>query len=132
MHLLAGGALHGKTIAAASRPATRAVLWAPAVNHDWLAPGRYHGQALNALDRLSLMYNTNDPVMKRYHLGEPGGHPIALGFQGFASLCQLGEAAQRVEHQDAAACVGKSHELVRYCAVESIMQNARKQVFWQA
>jgi hypothetical protein len=130
MHLLAGGILHGKTLTPGTRPATRAVLWAPAVHNDWLLPGHYHGNAMNALDRISVMYNTKDPVMKRYHMGEPGGHPTALGFSGFSSLAQFGSISDRVEQQEVCQLIGKSHELVQYAGTESIVSKARKQVFW--
>ena len=61
----------------------RAVLMAAAVDNDWLLPGHQHGLALTQVDRLLLLNNPCDNVLKRYRFLAPY-RPQALGYTGLA------------------------------------------------
>ncbi|HEV3343168.1 MAG TPA: hypothetical protein VG125_22535, partial [Pirellulales bacterium] len=50
-----------------ARPPFNVVLISAAVDNDWLLPGRQLDLALSQVDRLLLINNTSDRLLKRYH-----------------------------------------------------------------
>lgn len=84
LHALAGGRLAGRQVQ--NLPITGANvkvgLVAPAIESTWLMSGDYHGQATENMERLLLLYNRRDAVLKRYWLIERVRRQTALGFSG--------------------------------------------------
>ena len=69
LHLAGGGTLGRFQLADAnSRPpnSVRVVLLAAAMDNYWWLPGRYHGECFSQVDRLLLLYNSCDPVLRFY------------------------------------------------------------------
>ena len=84
LHALAGGRLGGRSLPgpAVKGAGVRVGLIAPAVESRWLGIGGYHRLAAHNMDRLALLYNRRDAVLKRYWLLEKSPRQIALGTVG--------------------------------------------------
>jgi hypothetical protein len=88
LHALAGGQLSGRRLP--DPPLTganvRVGLVAPAIESSWLSGNGYHGRATKNMERLLLLYNRRDVVLKRYWLIEKVRRETALGFSGPSSF----------------------------------------------
>lgn len=124
-HLLAGGSLSGLQVvdpaAAIDRPASHVYL-APAFESGWLAPCRYHGKAMDQIDRLLTTTNPRDPAMRWYPLLSKAITERALGFAGPTGLPR--RMANRVQLLSVQGAVGKSHDLQDYLASPGLMRAA--------
>jgi hypothetical protein len=125
-HLIAGGSLSGVSLneverSAAQRP-LRGVFLAAAEDACWLAPGRYHGQAMESLETLLLTKNPRDPAMKYYKFVPKKPDPPALGGVGPIGLSP--DARPRVVTKDVTSSVGRSHDLFDYLAAPGVASGA--------
>lgn len=127
LHLVGGGRLNGHTEGrVVPRLPFRVVLMAAAVNNDWLLPGRYHGRAFLQTDKALVLYNSCDPVLKRYHFLEKCRRPRALGFTGLATC---GGLPEHVAQRDVCCVVGRSHREANYFCSSGLMDLARRCFF---
>jgi hypothetical protein len=115
LHILAGGVLHGYALPAPPTPRTplRAILVAAALHNDWLAEGRYHGRALEIVDRMLLINNSCDSALKRYRFVDTSLSAEALGYTGPVGWSPHYQKLQQV---DACCDLGKSHDWELYLA----------------
>ncbi len=117
LHLLAGGSLEGRTLPPehlTPRRPMRAAMMAPAFHNNWLMPGAFHARALTQLERLIVLYNPRDPVLRRYRIVSPTSAPQALGYTGLMGLERLGPLARRVEQWNVSDEVGRRHDEQRH------------------
>ena len=126
MHLFTHG---GTRKMALSRQAPmRTVFSAPAMaNCDLSRGGRYRG-AMNQVDRMLMMYNSQDPILKRYSLVVPHSHPQALGYTGLRSAIPGGTKIRQI---DVAPVVGRSHYEPRYMQNSGLLAEMRRCLLWQ-
>ncbi|MCG8653557.1 MAG: alpha/beta hydrolase [Pirellulales bacterium] len=117
LHALAGGRLGGRRLPG---PAVTGAdidvgLVAPAIGSDWLVPRAYHGRASNNLDRLVLLYNRRDAVLKRYWLIDRMRGSDAMGYRGVQTV-GLGADGSRVSvrSRDCSCHVGRQHAELNY------------------
>ena len=84
LHALAGGALGGRRLSTVPLVGAnvRVGLVAPAIESNWLGGRGYHRMATKNIERMVLMYNRRDVVLKRYWLIERVRSETALGFSG--------------------------------------------------
>lgn len=83
MHALAGGILCGRTLNEGESPKEiRISLMAAAIDRNWLLPNSRHGKAAESISSIVNLYNSNDPVLQRYHLIGAEHHAIAAGVAG--------------------------------------------------
>jgi hypothetical protein len=91
MHLVAGGKILGcslddfageKISSEEYRRKYRVSLAAPALDRSWISPGKQHGMAMDSIDRLVNLYNSKDPVLRRFRFVDLA-RPIAAGLTGF-------------------------------------------------
>jgi hypothetical protein len=132
LHLVAGGALcdlHLQDLPAV-KPA-RVVLVAAGLHNYWLLPGNFHGQALDQTDEMLILYNSQDIVLKRYHLLEKGSRPRALGYTGLCTGQGYAAVADRVTQVDSRWYVGRSHREMSYFCSPALMELARRFLLWQ-
>ncbi len=81
LHILHGGALAGRRLETPVFRCMRVSLFAPAFDRDSLtASGRYN-QALYGVERIVNLYNSRDPVLRRFRFFDRD-RPIAAGFAG--------------------------------------------------
>jgi hypothetical protein len=133
LHLAGGGVLNGRVLPAApgSRQiAARAVFLAPAIDDDWLLPGRRHGLALTQVDRLWASFNPCDPVLKRYHIIVKHDNPTALGFAGPAPGPWPAEYSERLDAENVCAEIGKTHWMENFISSPTIAARIRQYALW--
>jgi hypothetical protein len=132
-HLVGGGTVAGRSLPVAQcgdRRHLRVVAIAAAMDNDALLPNRAHGEAIHELDRMLLVYNSCDPVLRRYYLAADG-HPHALGFTGLVCPYQLGKAAKRIDEMDAAWWIGRTHDWDAYARSTTIVDKVRRFALWE-
>jgi pimeloyl-ACP methyl ester carboxylesterase len=61
-------------------------LIAPAVDKNWLLPNGRYGKATSSINDFVNMYNSRDPVLRRYKFIDRLSRPIAGGFVGFDGI----------------------------------------------
>ncbi|HEY4233251.1 MAG TPA: hypothetical protein VGM76_07480 [Lacipirellulaceae bacterium] len=126
LHILGGGDLGGLTLAARQHPDRQpmnVVLFAAALNSDWLCPGHYHGQAMTQVDRMMLLNNCNDMAMEYYRFSATCGNPQALGLCG--PTCMDAAGAAKIRQRDLSRWVDQ-HDLMCYICAPGVPAD-----FWQ-
>lgn len=91
LHYASGGTVagfHYQSIQApgSTLPRYRVALVAPALDRDWLAPGGKHERALEHVSGLINLYNSRDPILRRFRFIDRLSQPVAAGFAGFIGL----------------------------------------------
>ena len=132
LHLMGGGTLAGRQLPAgvlSQRRPVQLVLMSAAQDNGGLLPGRYHGKALSQVDKMLVLYNSCDPVLKRYRLVTRCSRPEALGYTGMGCPDQLGDVRHRVTEQDLRCMIGKAHDWREFVCNESIMSQVRRYMF---
>lgn len=98
-----------------SQRAFNVVLVSAAVDNDWLLPGRQLDLAMSQVDRLLLVNNSSDWVLKRYHwLYGRRSKVSALGATGLPASAGLASATDKIAQYDAAPIVGRQHGCSAY------------------
>jgi hypothetical protein len=144
LHLLGGGSLAGRTLTAAESPGSppwadaassphprrlRGVLLAPGAESCSLAAGQRHGQALQVVEQLLVLYNSRDSVLHWYPLLYGLRGPTALGHTGVAGY--LAENRGKVSQIDAAAWIGNQHDWQPYLDSPALMGRAAPLLLFQ-
>lgn len=113
------------------RPASpaRVVLYAAALDNTWWFPGGYHDLAVSQVERMLLLYNTADPVLRLYPRLDPRSPTAALGYTGLLRPARLGQDAERLEQANARCQIGKTHDEQAYFASETLMRRVRETLF---
>ena len=132
LHLLGGGPINGQMlpvrITTTQPPPRRAVLLAAAVGRDALAPGHLHSEALSQVDRMVIMINPGDRVLKFFPVLDDDGED-ALGLSGPAGLaCASPELRSRVVLFNVKPYVQKHHLSLEYLKSPEIMACIRDEV----
>jgi hypothetical protein len=117
LHILGGGTSAGRTLATRVHPdrsPVRAVLLAGALDSNALLPRARNGLALTQVERMLVLTNPADEVLKYYRLLYGLGSKIqALGAAGAAGLSSLGTPG-KVVHWNVSRLVGPDHDWTRY------------------
>jgi len=131
LHLLGGGVLGDRQLETrrhAERSGVRVVLLAAAMGDDWLLPGMRYERALSQADRLVVMYNPLDAVLRFYPLMYGRGGPDALGYTGIRNACCLGEDRQKVCELNVSGAVHRGHGWGHYANSPSIIRQLRHEL----
>ena len=117
LHAAAGGALAGRKLS--GEPVVGgpfdAGLVAPAIDSHWLTSHGYHGCATQNLERLVLMYNRRDAVLKRYWLIDRVRGRMALGYSGPTSFADRFDGTRLPVHsRDCSSSIGLQHDELDY------------------
>jgi hypothetical protein len=126
LHILGGGDLGGLALATRQHPDRQpmnAVLFAAALNSDWLCPGHYHGLAMSQVDRMMLLNNCSDLAMEYYRFSTTCGNPQALGLCG--PTCIDAAGAAKIRQRDLSRYVDQ-HDLMSYICAPGVAAD-----FWQ-
>lgn len=100
----------------------RAVLISAAIDHDWLLPGRRLDRALSSVERMLVVTNSTDPVLRRYHwLHGMRSGAVALGYAGLAGGVPKTTIASKIEQVDAASLVGPNHGFMYYFSLPQVV-----------
>ncbi|WP_199169788.1 hypothetical protein [Rhodopirellula bahusiensis] len=117
LHALAGGAigrrrLNEEPVLAANLDVG---LLAPAIQSDWLTPHGYHRLATQNMNRLVLLYNRRDAILKNYWLLSRIRGTSALGYTGPTRFAARYDGSPLpVRSRDCSPTVGKAHSEVDY------------------
>ena len=117
LHLLGGGELGGRSLSPEviqGLAPVRVVLWAAAVESDWLLPGQHNGRALNAVDHILITSNRKDPVLKRHWRINGNRNSTALGYTGMNFSDQLDKLRPVIKQVNVADAVGRHHRWKNY------------------
>jgi hypothetical protein len=117
LHALAGGTLSGRRLP--ESPVTganvRIGLVAPAIESNWLCGNGYHRRATKNMERLLLLYNRRDVVLKRYWLIEKVRRETALGFSGPSCFASRADGTRLpVRSRDCSPSVKLRHSELDY------------------
>jgi hypothetical protein len=126
LHVLAGGEILGQALPDAGNGPPRrhnVVLMAAALDSDWLIPGRRHGLAITQIERLLLLNNYCDWILKRYP--KLCGR-TALGYTGLNTRGALAPYAAKIQQVHAGRYIGKEHALQAYIYSSPLMALARE------
>lgn len=66
-----------------SEPRYRVALVAPAVDRSWLTRGGKHATGMESVSGLINLYNSRDPILRRFRFLDRLSRPVAAGFAGF-------------------------------------------------
>lgn len=124
LHLDAMGTIPGLTFYSPADPREnpyRLGLIAPAVDKNWLTPCGRYCCALSQVDGFINLYNSRDPVLRRFRFVDNASRPIAGGLNGFEglsdprSLTPLASGdSTNVRQYDCGAIIGTTHSEVSY------------------
>ncbi|MDA7904979.1 alpha/beta hydrolase [Rhodopirellula sp.] len=117
LHSLAGGELGGRLLPGPTTTgATVDVgLVAPAIDTYCLSENGYHALATKNLDRLALLYNRRDAVLKRYWLINKVRGRLALGYTGPRSFAPRADGTELpVVARDYSSYIGLRHDELDY------------------
>lgn len=112
LHLSSGGAIRGLQRSPSDFPQSaksqyRVAFLAPAVDRTWLMPSGRHHFAMQRTESVLNLYNSTDPVLRRFRLLAVGSHAVAAGFGGF-----VGNSL--IEQYDCSFCLGRTHDEQSY------------------
>jgi hypothetical protein len=123
LHLVSGGSIRGLHHEGVVGPEEmqslyRVGLVAPAVDRNWLSAGGKHREAMSRVVGLTNLYNSSDPVLRRYRFLDRVTRPMAAGFLGFVgvegrsslSLSEPLVGHPRIRQYDCSGCVGNTHD----------------------
>jgi hypothetical protein len=130
LQLIGGGELENRSIAAGrndQRAPIRTVLLAAAIDDDWLLPGRRYGQALAVVERLVVLVNPQDRVLRFYRFLAPGTGASALGARGLASADDLGPYRAKIEQINVGPLVGVQHAWASYARSPDILEQIKRE-----
>ena len=103
---------------------------AAAQHSHWLRPGHYHENTLAQTDYLLNLFNSCDPVLKRYPLLYRNSDPEALGYTGLYTG-GLDATRTQIEQFDVRNIIGNSHAAMRCLADGYLRDRMRDVLFWK-
>jgi hypothetical protein len=128
LHLLGGGELIGLALEIdpkAPHQMVRAALLAAAEDCDWIVAGHPNGQTIPFVDRMLLLNNGCDSVLKRYPHLERCDHSEALGYVGICGPFD----SRKVEQLDVCCAIGPEHDWARYFYNDSLVADMLPYLF---
>lgn len=117
LHAAGGGMLSGRKLpeAALQNLQINAGLVAPAIDSNWMTETGYHSIATKNLNRLTLLYNHRDAVLKRYWLISKVRGQSALGYTGPTRFGRRFDGTRLpVRARDCSSTVGLHHSEIDY------------------
>jgi len=129
LHLLGGGSLDCRALSQplAKHPNVRVSLVASAFERNLLSFGGKYQLALGQIDKLVNLYNSSDPVLKRFRFIDRG-EPVAAGFLGINARTDSRLTTDpKIVQYDCTRAAGRTHSEVdyyRHCtAIKVSIQN---------
>ncbi len=139
LHLDGGGTLPGTPILPPSGPHApyRVSLVAPAVDRDWLQANGRHRNAMNSVDQLVNLYNSKDPILRRFRFIDSIASPIAAGFAGFEGVANPRSTepligSDRIKQYDCGKQIGSTHSERDYYGECPYFRNAVNNLLWKS
>ncbi len=146
LHLDAGGSIPGYAAVPIPRHDGelnyRLGLVAPALDRNWIESHGRHGLALSHVESMINLYNSRDPILRRFRFIDRLSRPIAAGFAGFAGLTGMEGFADpratsplagqsRIQQFDCGAVIGTTHSEKSYYGECPYFRSMIKHLLWQ-
>ena len=125
LHFASGGTVPGFTHRSVAGPEGiqsqyRVALVAPAVDRDWLAVQGRHSHSMDRVTGLINLYNSRDPILRRFRFIDRLSRPVAAGFAGFIGVGSVENVAnpratqplansERIRQFDCGSIIGTTH-----------------------
>ena len=143
LHALGGGTLCGRTLNEGTYPnEIRVSLMAAAIDRGWLLQGGRHQNASQAISSLVNLYNSNDPILRRYHLISSSSRATAAGVAGIVlprnwlnlppaeGTAVAAPSSLRLRQFDCRSDLGRSHDERSYYRECSCTVHLMDHVLW--
>ena len=143
LHLDAGGVIPGF----ASTPSTnigtsqkyRVGLVAPALDRNWIERNGRHQLALSHVDSLVNLYNSRDPILRRFRFLDRLSRPIAAGFSGFIGVATRVDprattpltGQSRIRQYDCGSIIGTTHSEKSYYSECPYFRSMIQHLLWK-
>lgn len=133
LHLERGGSLAGYSL---SNPVDRCEMYrlsltAPAFDRCRLGPNGTYKYALGNVSRVVSLYNSTDPVLKRFRFVDENYDPVAAGYAGlprYSYYCDSPGAAKicnpEITQYDCKSVVGRTHSEEEYICKSAAFQES--------
>jgi hypothetical protein len=128
-HHLAGGERCGCPSVASSSARLSGVLIAAAVDADWLDSCEPHSLALDRFEKLLLINNCKDRVLRFYKLIDQSKSREALGAVGL--LLPYAKDSAHVQQWEVSHIIGRNHNWYRYIGAPEIMSAIAEYAFYR-
>jgi pimeloyl-ACP methyl ester carboxylesterase len=118
------------------RPTYRVSLVAPAVDRNWLEPCGRYAQAMSRVEHLVNLYNSRDPILRRFRFIDNISRPIAAGFAGLEAVSdppstQPLHGHGRIEQYDCQQAIGGTHNELSYYGECPYFRRAIDNLLWK-
>jgi hypothetical protein len=143
LHLDAGGAIPGLT----SPPTPnqdptikyRVGLVAPAMDRHWLERNGRHQLAMTHVESMVNLYNSKDPILRRFRFIDRISRPIAAGFAGFTGIALLSDprvtspltGQSRIRQYDCGSVIGTTHSEKSYYGECPYFRKVIQHLLWK-
>ena len=143
LHLDAGGVIPG--FATSPMPTQdssmkyRLGLVAPALDRNWLEQNGRHQLAMSHVESLVNLYNSKDPILRRFRFIDRLTSPIAAGFAGFTGLNSLADprataplaGQSRIRQYDCGSGIGTTHSEKSYYGECPYFRTVIEHLLWK-
>lgn len=143
LHLDAGGVIPGfmKLPMPNTDPTMkyRVGLVAPAMDRNWIEKNGRHQMAMTHVESMVNLYNSKDPILRRFRFIDRLSRPIAAGFAGFAGLAALADprvttplaGQSRIQQYDCGSVIGTTHSEKSYYGECPYFRKVIQHLLWK-
>lgn len=146
LHLDASGIIPGySTVPIPRNDASlnyRVGLVAPALDRTWIESNGRHRLALTHVDSMINLYNSRDPILRRFRFIDRLSRPIAAGFSGFTGFTGIAALADprataplsgqsRIRQYDCGSVIGTTHSEKSYYGECPYFRNIIQHLLWK-
>lgn len=149
LHLEAGGLIQGRPALASSLGSPdltgqphflpdihRVSFVAPAIDRTWFSPNGRYSLAMTQVDHLVNLYNSKDPILRRFRFIDTVARPIAAGFTGLEAASNPPatsplQGQDKIEQFDCRSAIGSTHSEVSYYSECPYFRAAINNLLWK-
>jgi Alpha/beta hydrolase of unknown function (DUF900) len=149
LHLEAGGQIQGRLALANGLSSSdssservcqhgihRVSFVAPAIDRTWFSPNGRYSLAMTQIDHLVNLYNSKDPILRRFRFIDSVARPIAAGFTGLEAASNPPatsplQGQDKIEQFDCRSAIGSTHSEVSYYSECPYFRAAINNLLWK-
>ncbi|MCY2984708.1 MAG: hypothetical protein NTY15_13880 [Planctomycetota bacterium] len=143
LHLDAGGVIPGfmQPPMPNSDPTLkyRVGLVAPAMDRNWIETNGKHQLAMNHVESMVNLYNSKDPILRRFRFMDRLSRPIAAGFAGFTGVASFVDprataplaGQSRIQQYDCGSVIGTTHSEKSYYGECPYFRRVIQHLLWK-
>ena len=145
LHLDAGGMIPGYISNPSPMPIQdaslkyRLGLVAPALDRNWMEQNGRHQMAMSHVESMVNLYNSRDPILRRFRFIDRLSRPIAAGFAGFTGMAALADphattpltGQSRNQQYDCGSRIGSTHSERSYYGECPHFQTMIQHLLWK-